>query len=47
MASRQNIAKLIAQYELVKETDNILGDIVEAEYILDRLNGLGKYSGFS
>lgn len=29
-SSRQNIAKLIAQYELVKETENILGDIVEA-----------------
>jgi|TARA_B100001964_G_C14227674_1_gene598451 hypothetical protein len=28
--SRQNIAKLIAQYELIKETKGVLGDIVEA-----------------
>tara|TARA_Y100000591_G_scaffold316502_1_gene325170 strand:- start:1049 stop:1804 length:756 start_codon:yes stop_codon:yes gene_type:complete len=29
-SSRQNVAKLIAQYELVKETKNVLGDIIEA-----------------
>ena len=29
-ASRQNIAKLIAQYELLRLTKNVLGDVIEA-----------------
>ena len=35
--SRQNIAKLVAQLKMIEMTQNNLGDIVEAEYIMGQV----------
>ena len=40
--SRQNIAKLIAQLEMVRLTSGILGDIVEIGLLWLWVNGLGN-----